>query len=48
MISSNCYPHLFQPIQIGPVRLNYQKLLPHIEYFAKTLGELLSETLEQE
>lgn len=33
---------------IGPVRLNYQKLLPHIEYFAKTLGELLSETLEQE
>ncbi len=21
MISSNCYPHLFQPIQIGPVRL---------------------------
>ena len=33
---------------IGPVRLNYAKLLPHLEYFAKTLGELLSETLETE
>jgi heat-inducible transcriptional repressor len=29
---------------IGPVRLNYAKVIPHLEYFAKTLGELLSET----
>ena len=33
---------------IGPVRLNYAKLIPHLEYFAKMLGELMSETLEQE
>lgn len=33
---------------VGPVRLNYQKLIPHLEYFAKTLGQLLSDTLEQE
>ena len=33
---------------IGPVRINYAKLIPHLEYFAKMLGELMSETLEQE
>lgn len=33
---------------IGPVRLNYAKILPHLEYFSKTLGELLSETFEGE
>ncbi len=33
---------------VGPVRLNYQKLIPHLEYFAKTLGKLLSDTLENE
>lgn len=31
---------------IGPIRLDYAKIIPHLEYFAKTLGELLSETYE--
>ena len=31
---------------IGPVRLDYSKVIPHLEYFAQTLGKLLSETLE--
>lgn len=31
---------------IGPVRLNYARIIPHLEYFAKTLGDLLSETFE--
>lgn len=30
---------------IGPVRMNYSKLIPHLEYFAKTLGNLLQETM---
>ncbi|MFV0400267.1 MAG: heat-inducible transcriptional repressor HrcA [Oscillospiraceae bacterium] len=33
---------------IGPVRLNYAKVIPHLEYFAKTLGELMNEMLEPE
>lgn len=33
---------------IGPVRLDYAKIIPHLEYFAKTLGELLAETFETE
>lgn len=33
---------------IGPVRLDYAKIIPHLEYFTKTLGELLSETFETE
>ena len=33
---------------IGPVRLDYAKIIPHLEYFADTLGKLLSETLETE
>ena len=33
---------------IGPVRMEYPKLIPHIEYFAKMLGELLSETMEEQ
>jgi len=33
---------------VGPVRLDYQRLIPHLEYFAKTLGKLLSDTLENE
>lgn len=33
---------------IGPVRLDYAKIIPHLEYFAKTLGDLLSETFENE
>lgn len=31
---------------IGPVRLDYARLIPHLEYFAKKLGEVLSETYE--
>ncbi|WRS27070.1 heat-inducible transcriptional repressor HrcA [Oscillospiraceae bacterium MB08-C2-2] len=31
---------------VGPIRINYARIIPHLEYFAKTLGELLSETLE--
>jgi heat-inducible transcriptional repressor len=31
---------------IGPVRLDYAKVIPHLEYFADTLGKLLTETLE--
>ena len=33
---------------VGPVRLNYAKLIPHLEYFAQTMGKLLSETVEQD
>lgn len=29
---------------IGPVRLPYARLIPHLEYFAETLGKLLTET----
>ncbi|MEG1849526.1 MAG: heat-inducible transcriptional repressor HrcA [Oscillospiraceae bacterium] len=29
---------------IGPVRMDYARLLPHLEYFAQTLGKLLSDT----
>ena len=32
---------------IGPVRMNYSELIPHIEYFAQTLGKLLSETYNE-
>ncbi|MCL2057293.1 MAG: heat-inducible transcriptional repressor HrcA [Oscillospiraceae bacterium] len=33
---------------IGPVRLDYAKVIPHLEYFADTLGKLLSETLDSD
>lgn len=33
---------------IGPVRLDYAKVIPHLEYFAKTLGDLLAETFGQQ
>ncbi len=33
---------------IGPVRMDYVKLLPHIEYFANTLGKLLSDTYTEQ
>jgi len=33
---------------IGPVRIDYSRLIPHLEYFAKTLGELLTETLSRD
>lgn len=32
---------------IGPVRINYARIIPHLDYFAKTLGDLLTDTLEQ-
>ena len=28
---------------IGPVRMDYAKLIPHLEYFSQTLGKLLAE-----
>lgn len=31
---------------IGPVRLDYSKIIPHLEYFAETLGKLLSDAFE--
>ena len=33
---------------IGPVRLNYAKLVPHLVYFAQILGNLLSDTFGQQ
>ena len=33
---------------IGPVRMDYAKIIPHLEYFSQTLGKLLAETFEQE
>ena len=33
---------------IGPVRMDYPRLIPHLEYFSKTLGRLLSDTLNEE
>lgn len=32
---------------IGPVRMDYARLLPQMEYFASTLGKLLSETYNE-
>lgn len=31
---------------IGPVRLDYPRLIPHLEYFAEALGRILSESFE--
>ena len=33
---------------IGPVRMDYARIIPHLEYFSQTLGRLLAETFEQE
>lgn len=33
---------------IGPVRMQYARLIPHLEYFSETLGKLLSETLQEQ
>ena len=33
---------------VGAVRMEYSRLIPHIEYFAKMLGELLSETMNEQ
>ena len=30
---------------IGPVRMDYSRLIPHLEYFVKMLGNLLSDTM---
>lgn len=32
---------------IGPTRMDYARLIPHLEYFAQTLGKLLSETYNE-
>ena len=32
---------------IGPVRMDYARLIPHLEYFAEKLGTLLSMTYQQ-
>ena len=32
---------------IGPVRVDYSSLIAHVDYFSKTLGKLLTDTLEQ-
>ena len=31
---------------IGPTRINYAKIIPHIEYFAKVLGRILKDNLD--
>lgn len=33
---------------IGPIRMDYARLIPHLEYFSQTLGRLLGETLEEQ
>ncbi len=33
---------------IGPTRLNYAKLIPSIEYLTGLVGEMLTDTLEDE
>ena len=33
---------------IGPVRLDYATAIPRVEYFAQTMGSLLSETFEEQ
>ena len=33
---------------IGPVRMDYARIIPHLQYFAQTLGKVLAETFEQE
>ena len=33
---------------IGPTRMDYSSLIPHLEYFSRTLGRLLEETLEEQ
>ncbi|MBR3962637.1 MAG: hypothetical protein IKK14_03830 [Oscillospiraceae bacterium] len=32
---------------IGPVRMDYSRLIPHLEYFAEKLGTLLSITYQR-
>ena len=30
---------------VGPVRMEYARLIPHLQYFAGMLGRMLSDTL---
>lgn len=32
---------------VGPVRMDYAKRIPHIEYFAKSIGRILTEILQE-
>ena len=32
---------------VGPVRMDYARIIPHIEYFAKIIGNLLNEALDE-
>ncbi|MEG0540837.1 MAG: HrcA family transcriptional regulator, partial [Angelakisella sp.] len=33
---------------IGPVRMDYAKLIPHLEYFSAMLGKLINDTLKEQ
>jgi len=33
---------------IGPVRMDYAKLIPHIQYFSEMLGKLINDTLREQ
>ena len=33
---------------IGPIRMDYARVIPHLEYFSQTLGRLLEATLEEQ
>ena len=33
---------------IGPIRMDYARLIPHLEYFSQTLGKLLEATLDEQ
>ena len=33
---------------IGPIRMDYARLIPHLVYFSHTLGRLLGQTLEEQ
>ena len=32
---------------VGPVRMDYAKLIPHLQYFSDTLGKLINDTLNE-
>lgn len=33
---------------VGPIRIDYARLIPHLEYFSQMLGKLLSDTLDEQ
>ncbi len=33
---------------VGPIRMDYARVIPHLEYFSQTLGRLLEATLEEQ